>query len=290
MLTLVEVLARTQDYLTDRGSPSARLDAELLLSHVLELDRLQLYLQHDRPLNDAELAALRGPVRRRGHREPVATIVGHKEFWSLQFQVKPGVLVPRPDTETLVSACLALLPEGTLPEGTEPVFVADVGCGTGCIGLSLAREREHLRVFALDASSTALACTRENVAALALKDRVAVMRSDLLSAVPAERPIDLVVSNPPYIPSKDIQSLAPEIREHEPRVALDGGPDGLDFYRRLLPVAAQRARQAVLVEVGIDQAEPVMALFKQAGLARVRTQSDLAGVDRVVIGEVDTPR
>jgi len=282
VLSLVDVLTRTQSYLASKGSPSARLDAELLLSHVLDMDRLQLYLQHDRPMNDQELAALRDPVRRRGNREPLATIVGHKEFWSRDFQVIPGVLVPRPDTETLILAALDLI-----PEGEDRVFVADVGSGSGCVGLTLALERDQVRLFALDASPAALACTKANVQALGLQDRVAVLRSDLLGAVPADRPIDVVVSNPPYIASQDIEGLAPEIRDHEPRVALDGGPDGLDFYRRLVPVAAERARKAVLVEVGADQAIPVMAMFKDAGLKLVRTRADLAGVERVVIGERD---
>jgi release factor glutamine methyltransferase len=281
-LSLVEVLIRTQDYLKDRGSASARLDAELLMSHVLGLDRLQLYLQHDRPLIKSELAALREPVRRRGNREPIATIVGSKEFWSRDFLVRPGVLVPRPDTETLVQSALAMV-----PETRDKFFVVDVGCGSGCIGLTLAMERQNIRLFALDASPVALACTRENVAALALQDRVAVMRSDLMSAIPLDRPVDMVVSNPPYIPSAAIEGLAPEVSRHEPRLALDGGPDGLDFYRRLLPAAAKRARKAVLVEVGHDQAIPVMALFRQAGLKLVRTKSDLAGIDRVVIGETN---
>lgn len=282
MLTLVEVLNRTQDYLKSKGSPSARLDGELLLAHVLGIDRIQVYLQFDRPLTQDELNDLREPVRRRGAREPIATIVGRKEFWSRDFLVQPGVLVPRADTETLIQAALSLI-----PESDDPIFLADVGCGSGCIGLTLALERPQLKVFALDASPTALACTKANVAALDLKDRVAVLRSDLLSAVPEGRPIDVVVSNPPYIPSQDIAGLEPEVRDHEPRVALDGGPDGLDFYRRLVPIAAARARRAVLVEVGHDQAIPVMAMFKDAGLKRVRTAADLAGVDRVVIGEKD---
>ena len=282
MLSLVDVLTRTEEYLKSKGSPSARLDAELLLSHVLDMDRLAIYLQHDRPMNEAELTALREPVRRRGNREPIATIVGRKEFWSRDFQVTPGVLVPRPDTETLILAALEVI-----PEGEDKLFVADVGSGSGCIGLTLALERPQVRLFALDASPSALACTKANVEALGLKDRVAVMRSDLLSAVPADRPIDVVVSNPPYIPSKDIEGLEPEVRDHEPRVALDGGPDGLDFYRRLVPVAAERARKAVLVEVGFDQAIPVMAMFRDAGLKLVRTRADLAGVERVVVGEKD---
>ncbi len=282
MLTVVEVLTRTEAWLASKGSPSPRLDAELLLAHVLEMDRLTLYLQHDRPLQDAELDALREPVRRRGAREPVATIVGTKAFWSRDFLVRPGVLVPRPDTETLVRAALEWV-----PESEEPVFVADVGCGSGCIGLTLAAERACVRLYALDASPAALACTRQNVQALGLSARVGVLRSDVLSGVPRERPIDLVVSNPPYIASAVLPTLEPEVATHEPRLALDGGPDGLDFYRRLVPVAATRARRAVLVEVGHDQAIAVMAIFREAGLLQVRTQADLAGVDRVVIGEVD---
>lgn len=279
MTPLVEVLTRTTEYFKQRGIPSARLDAELLVGHLLGLDRVAVYLAFDRPLGEPELERLRPLVRRRGAREPLAWVIGEKEFYGHPFTVTPGVLVPRPDTETLVEAALALIPEA----GEEPVFVADVGSGSGCIGLTLALERPAVRLYAIDLSPEALACTRANVERHGLKERVAVRAGDGLGAVPADRPVDWVVSNPPYIPTAAIAALAPEIRDHEPRLALDGGPDGLAAYRVLVPAAAKRARRGVLVEVGDDQAPAVAALMEAEGLT-VSLRADLTKVDRVVIG------
>ena len=280
MIALVDVLKRTQGYFQERGIPSARLDAELLLAHVLGLDRVALYLQFDRPLEDSELETLRPLVRRRGAREPMAWLLGVKGFYKHDFYSPPGVLVPRPDTEALVEAALAHLPEG------EALFVADVGTGTGAIGLSLLAARPLIKLFATDLSAEALAATKENAKRLGLTERVATLRGPLLQPIPPGRPIDVVVSNPPYIPSAQIDTLAPEIKDHEPRLALDGGADGLDVYRALVPEAARRARRAVLVEVGDGQAEAVAALFEAAGLTDVTTRADLTGTARVVEGRV----
>lgn len=283
LLALVEVLRRTTQHFKERGIPSARLDAELLLAAVLGLERVGLYLNFDRPLTDDELAALRPLVRRRAGREPLAWILGSRDFWKITLQTPPGVLVPRSDTEILVEAALALIPED------QERFVADVGSGTGAVGLSLAWARPLLKLYATDLSPEALAATRENAAALGVSDRVAVLKGPLLDPVPPRRPIDLVVSNPPYIPSAAFDALAPEIRDHEPRLALDGGTDGLDVYRRLIPAAARRAREAVLVEVGDGQADAVSELFRAAGLTDVRTHADLSGMARVVEGRVPKP-
>lgn len=278
MIALVDVLQRTSKFFQERGIPSARLDAELILASVLKLDRVGIYLQHDRPLTDAELEQLRPLVRRRGAREPMAWILGNKGFWKLELHSPPGVLVPRGDTEALVEAALGWLPED------EERFVVDVGSGTGAVGLSLAHARPKLKLYATDLSPDAIAATKENATRLGLLDRVAVLRGPLLEPVPARRPIDLVVSNPPYIPSAQIETLAPEIRDHEPRLALDGGPDGLDVYRELIPAAAARARVGVLVEVGDGQASDVAALMTAAGLVDVQTWKDLSGAERVVGG------
>jgi release factor glutamine methyltransferase len=277
--TVVEVLRKSQAFLEGKGSPSARLDAELLVADALGLERLEVYLQFDKPLTPDELTALREHIRRRGQREPIATILGQREFWSLPFRVRPGVLVPRPDTEALVEAALGLIPEGEC-------FVADVGAGTGCVGLSVAKERPGVKLYATDMDPVALGLVKENAAALDLADRVAVLKGNLLDPIPSDRPIDVVLSNPPYIPTGEIDGLPPEISQHEPRGALDGGEDGLDVYRQLLPAAAARARIGVAVEVGIHQAEAVADLMRQAGLTDIGTRADLAGIDRVVIGKV----
>ena len=279
-LTLGQVLDRSIDWLKQRGSASARLDAQLLIAHALGMDRIQLYLQLERPLSEDERSAIRAMLQRRGAREPVAWIVGHKGFHDLDLQVMPGVLVPRPDTETLVDAVLSRVP------AEARLFLADIGCGTGAIGLALAQARPGLKVYATDLSKEALACTRANVECLGLNERVAVLQGDLLAPIPPRRPVDIVVSNPPYVPSTTLASLEPEVREHEPRLALDGGPDGLNVYRRLVPAAAARARVGVLVEVGHDQGPAIAHLFRQAGLQGVTVLRDLGRRDRVVLGTV----
>ncbi len=282
MKPLVEVLLSTTAWFKERGIPSARLDAELLIGHVLGLDRVKVYLNFDRPFADDELERLRPLVRRRGNREPLAWILGEKEFYGRDFVVTPGVLVPRPDTETLIEAALEWIPARE-DESGDPVLVADVGAGTGCIGITLALERPFIRVFELDREDAPLASTRANVVKHGLDKRVAVLRSDLLSAVPASRTLDWVVSNPPYIPSRDIDTLQAEVRDHEPRAALDGGDDGLAVYRRLVP-DARRARAGALFEVGAGQAADVAALLTQAGFVDVKIWKDLAGTERVVGG------
>lgn len=278
MKPLVEVLLATTEFFKARGIPSARLDAELLIGDALGLDRVKVYLAFDRPLVEAELEAIRGRVRRRANREPLAWIVGHKEFYGREFVVGPGVLVPRPDTETLVEALLPHLGDD------DPLYVADVGCGSGCIGLTLAAERPGVRVYAIDLGEAPVRVTRQNVEALGLKERVAVLRGRDLEPVPATRPIDWLVSNPPYIPRAELDTLEPEVRDHEPRLALDGGPDGLEPYRVLAPAAGARARKGVAFEVGIHQAGAVAELVRAAGFPTVDVVADLGGVNRVVLG------
>lgn len=279
MITLVEVLQKTERFLRDKGVDTPRLEAELLLCHVLALTRVALYLAYDRPLTPEELDRLRPLVARRGKREPLAWILGSRGFHALDLKVVPGVLVPRPDTETLVEAALELI-----PPDADPVYVADVGAGTGAIGLAIAKARPGARIFAIDRSKVALECTRANRDALGLADRVAVLEGDLLAPIPANRPIDWVVSNPPYIPRADIDGLMPEVAKWEPREALDGGPDGLDVLRRLIPDAAKRVRRGVLVEIGFGQAARVVELFRAAGLTDLRTWNDLGGIARVIGG------
>jgi release factor glutamine methyltransferase len=276
MLTLLEVLDKSTAYLDKQGIERPKFEAQLLLAHVLQTDRLQLFMQFDRPLGEDELAALREPLRRRGQGEPYAYIVGSQEFWSLDFAVGAGVLIPRPDTETLVEQALKLLPED------QELFVADVCAGTGCVGIALASERPGLKVYATELSEDAIGLLRTNVKAHGLDKRVAVLRGDLLSPIPEHRRIDVVVSNPPYIASGELAGLA--VSRFEPRQALDGGRDGLDIYRRLVPEAARRAEVAVLMEIGHDQGAAVSALFEKAGLRDVQVIRDLGGNDRVVLG------
>ena len=278
MVTVVDILKRTEAFFRSRGIPSPRLDAELIVGHHLQLDRVALYIQFDRPLNEAELQPMRVDVKRRANREPIAWITGTKGFWSLELDSHRDVLVPRPDTETLVQAALEAIPED------QEVFVADIGAGTGAVGLAIASERPRVKLFAIDISDAALHCTKANVAKLAMNDRVAVLKGSLLDPIPADRRIDVVVRNPPYIPTADIETLAPEIATHEPRLALDGGADGLAIYRTLIPAAVARAQRAVFVEHGDGQHEKVAALMQAAGLATPTLHADLTGTIRVVGG------
>lgn len=282
MIPLVQILTRTEAYLRERGVDSPRLEAELLLCHVLKMERLQLYLAHDRPMAEDELQALRPLVGRRGKREPLAWILGTQAFHNLELAVAPGVLVPRPDTETLVNAALSFIPE----HDDEPVYVADIGAGTGAVGLAIAHARSQVRLYATEIGPDPLKVARQNLNTLGLQDRAVILEGPYLDPIPAHRPIDWVVSNPPYIPTSDLEALMPEVRDWEPRLALDGGPDGLDCYRTLIPKAAQRARKGVLVEVGIRQAGHIAVFMRKAGLHQVQTWDDLAGIPRVVGGLV----
>jgi release factor glutamine methyltransferase len=283
--TLVDILTKSEGYFRKRGIPSPRLEAELILAHVLEVERLQIYLDHARPLSDSELDRIRELVRRRGKREPLAWIIGKRDFHAITLHTRPNVLDPRPDTETLVEAALE-----KIPTDNEPCYVADIGCGTGAVGLAIAAARPNVRVYAVDLSDDAVAATRENVRSLQLEERVAVLKGDLLAPIPADRRIDWVVSNPPYIKSHVIDTLEPEIAQWEPRLALDGGPDGLSVYRRLIPLAAQRARYGLLLEVGHDQAARVTDLLRRSRCLNIQSWKDLAGLHRVIGGHtpVDT--
>ena len=275
MITLAEVLRRSTGYLESHGSPTPRLDAELLLSHGLGLSRLELYTQFDRPLNDGELEQSRELVRRRGLREPVAYVIGHWGFRRLDLEVDARVLVPRPETEIAVDRCLQQL------AGVEQPAVVDVGTGSGAIALAIKDERPEARVTACDVSDDALAVATANAARIGLE--VAFVRSDLLDGVEGG-PFDLVVSNPPYVSAAEIDDLEPEVAVHEPRLATVAGDDGTAVYRRLLPQAAERLAPGgcVVLECGAGQAPWLVTQLQQLGYRDPGVDQDLAGIDRVV--------
>jgi release factor glutamine methyltransferase len=271
--TLLELLRWTTGFFREHGIASARLDAEVLLAHVLDMSRLQLYLAFDQPVCADDRATYRELVRRRAkQRVPVAYLTGRREFWSLDFEVTPDVLIPRPETEALLRAALALA----------PVRVAEVGVGSGCLVAALARELPGSRIVGVDVSEPALKLARRNLERLGLAQRVELVCGDLLSEVAG--PFDLILSNPPYIPGEELDGLAPEL-QHEPRVALDGGPDGLEVIRRLAAQAPARlARPGHLaLEVGAGQAAEVAELLQLSGADSVELQRDLGGVERVAL-------
>ncbi|MGD0586151.1 MAG: peptide chain release factor N(5)-glutamine methyltransferase [Oryzomonas sp.] len=272
--TTLKVLTWTKEYLSAKGIENARLEAEWLLCTVTGLDRVGLYLNFDKPLNDGELASFRALVARRARREPLQHILGTQEFYGLEFEVSPDVLIPRHDTETLVTEALARRPEAR--------SVLDIGTGSGCIAVALARHLSDAAVTAVDISPSALAVARRNAG----RNGVAVefLTGSLLDPV-AGRHFDLIVSNPPYIPSTDIDGLEPEVRDFDPRCALDGGVDGLDVYRTLIPAVPEHLNPAgwLLVEVGVGQAPAVMELFRKGtDYDPPVTACDPGGIERVV--------
>lgn len=280
-VTVAAALARGAEALTAVGIESARADAEWLLADALDVPRGRLAAAPQRALDGEAAARYARAIERRTAREPLQHIIGTQAFRDLALRVGPEAMVPRPETETLVEWALALLPDVASPT------VVDVGTGTGCIACAIAAERPGARVIALELSPSAAELARANVAVLGLEARVTVVESDLFTALGALR-VDLIVANPPYLPSALIEALAPEVSRFDPRLALDGGADGLDVIRRLVADARGRLTAAgalVLETAGGDQGTATVALLRAAGFADVRTRADLTGVERFVAAE-----
>lgn len=277
--TTLSVLDWTSKRFTEAGIGGARLEAQLLLAQVLQCTRIQLYTAFDKPLGEDELAAYRALIKRRLAGEPVAYLLGDHEFWGLPLYVDASVLIPRPDTETVIEVAKALLPA---PE--RPRRVLDLCTGSGAIALALAKELPGAHVIATDVSPEAVAIARRNAERNGLADRVEVRQGDLFAPVAGEL-FDLIASNPPYIESAVIPTLSAEVLR-EPVLALDGGADGLVFYDRITAAAlAHLAPGGVLVvEHGYDQAETVAARFRAAGLEDVALVHDLGKNPRVTSG------
>lgn len=282
-LTLLDLLTSEHAYLREQGVASARLDAELLLGHCVELDRVGLYCAFDRPVSEDEQRVFRALVRRRACGEPVAYITGRRDFWTLTLEITPGVLIPRPDTEVLVEHALSFL---RARQAARP-RVLDIGTGSGAIALALAAELPGIDVVALDASVRAADCARANAVRLGFTAGVSVVHGVFPHACQSDaRPFDLIVSNPPYIAGGDIEGLDPDIRDYEPRAALDGGEDGLDAYRSWIPHCARLLLPggALMLETGHEQAAAVSALIEATGaFSGIEIVRDYAGCERVVM-------
>lgn len=259
------------------GIPSARLDAELLVGAALGLLRVKLYLDLDRPLLPEELARVRALVVRRRKREPVAYIVGEREFYRRSYEVTPAVLIPRPDTETLIERALELLPAGSTAR------VLDLCTGSGAIAITLAAERSELHLTATDLSAAALEVARRNAERHGVGARCEFLQGDLFAPLAAAAHFEVIVANPPYIPEPEIETLQPEVR-HEPRLALASGEDGLSHLERLCSSARTFLAPggALLFEVGRGQAKQVRSWLEAAGLREVTARKDLGGIERVV--------
>ena len=259
-MNILEVLKRSTEFLAKRGVASPRLQVELLLAHLLKMPRMNLYLNFERVLTAAETEALRDAVRRRGQREPLQYIVGSVSFCGLELTVNPHVLVPRPETELLAEHAWKFLQQRT---SGAPLRALDLCTGSGCLALALLANAPRAEADATDISADALQVARQNAARLQVLPRIQFHLGDGFAAVPADRRFDLIVSNPPYIPTAEIETLEPEVRDHEPRGALDGGSDGLDFYRRIAAQAGAFLRPGgrLMLELNDHGAEPVREIF-----------------------------
>jgi release factor glutamine methyltransferase len=278
--TVLALIRWADERFKKEGIPTPRLDAEVLLAETLGLDRVGLYTHFDQPLQPDELARFKQLILRRLRREPVAYILGRKEFWSLPIQVSPDVLIPRPETEILVAEALKVL----APAGKEDLRLFEIGTGSGAISIALAREQPAARITASDISPKALSVAKENAEHNGVREQIRFLQGDLFQPVPKGETFDAVVSNPPYIAQAEISSLLPEVRDYEPRMALNGGKDGLDFFRRALPSVNEYLRPGgwFLAEMGAGQDSKVLKIAeKNRDLDSFGFAKDLSGINRV---------
>ena len=284
MLATAPTIATTRHALAEQlrqaGIDSADADARLLISHALSIDRAELMANGARALNPDEAKAIAALGERRLKREPVARIFGRKEFWSLSLHISPAVLVPRPETETVIEAALDAVVRDALK--MEKLRILDIGTGSGALLLALLNELPNAAGIGTDISAAALEIARANAERNGLAARSTFVACDIAAGV--QGPFDLIVSNPPYVARGDITSLAPEVRDYDPTVALDGGTDGLDGYRAIAATAESLLARGgmLIVELGMGQEPAVRALFTKAGLTVYTAHDDLAGIPRVL--------
>ncbi|MBI4661470.1 MAG: peptide chain release factor N(5)-glutamine methyltransferase [Verrucomicrobia bacterium] len=331
-MTVLEVIQKSAEYLAKKGLESPRLQVELLLAHALKIPRLNLYLDFERGLSDAEIADVRQMVKRRGRREPLQHILGSTSFCGLEMRVTPAVLVPRPETELLAERAWRFLcirqassnmhpdteptPEplpgrgaerGTADQSSPPgrgagvgsfvenlaqnesvaPAVLDFGTGSGCLAVSIAVNAPAARVWALEISEAALEVATQNAALHHVSDRIQFVQGDGIAALPAGIQFDLIVSNPPYIASREIDSLQPEVRDHDPRIALDGGEDGLNFFRAFAAQAKTFLRPSgkLMAEFGDGQEQAIERLFRDRGWLIEAVGRDYAGRPRILVAQ-----
>ncbi len=281
--TIIKLIGWTTSYFKSHDIESPRITAEILLAHVLNFDRIDLYLRYDQPLNDKELGLFKMLIKRRINREPVAYIVGTKEFWSMDLAVTPEVLIPRPETECLVEAALDFLPDNSV---MKPKRVLELGTGSGAVILALASTRPNHLFFASDRSLNAVKLARKNARHHGLDTRVNFFCADWFSPLHASTlPFDVIISNPPYIPTKVIAQLQPEISRYEPTAAIDGQEDGLDCLRLIISNAHRylKKKGRLLLEMGHDQRTPIQKIIESCAVYEdIIFTKDYGGYDRIV--------
>ena len=291
--TVQEALKDAADRLENSGASTPLLDAEVLLCEVLQIDRLYLYIQRGRSLTQEENDAFEAFLEKRIQGVPLQYIIHRQEFMGLDFYVEEGVLIPRPDTEILVETVLQWVNAEQAFKGHQDILkIVDLGTGSGAITVSLAKYIEKVQVYSVDLSEKALAIGQKNAEKHGVLEKITFLKGDLLHPLDEEDlfgKIDILVSNPPYIPEKDIEGLQIEVAKYEPRMALDGGPDGLDFYRRIVGRGDWFLRPGGLMalEVGHDQADAVKNMMVAKNkYANIKKHKDLAGIERVVTATV----
>lgn len=283
--TIADLLSKSAAWLKDKGCTSPRLDAELLLAEVLGMSRVDLYVKFDQPLIPSEIDEYRELIRRRGEGEPVAYILGRAYFHNLEIKVNGSVLIPRPETEHLVEAAIEFLMEGDWPS---PPEVLDLCTGSGAIAIAIAKGFPEADITASDASVEALALAAENATLTGVAPRIRFVQSDLFEDIDPVATYDLIVANPPYISAEEWETLPRDVREFEPREALYGGLDGLDFYRLLAEQAPQQLKPygSLVLETGSTQAVAVSEILEATGhFKTVGVFQDYAGLDRVVAAQ-----
>lgn len=279
-MTVLETIQKSADFLAKRGVQSPRLQAELLLAHLLKMPRMKLYLNFERQLTEEETGPFRELVVRRGRREPLQHVVGSTSFCGLEITVDRRALIPRPETEIL-----AELGWTFLCASASGRTALDLGTGTGCIAIALAAKCSGARIFASDVSAAALALAAENAQKNNVVSRIELIRGNGFAALPGNATFDLIISNPPYIPTSEIETLEPEVRDFDPRAALDGGADGLDFYRMFAAEAGARLKPGgkVMLELGDGQSPAVRKLFEDEKWIVEAVKDDYSQRARILI-------
>jgi len=275
--TVLQVIQWTTGHFQNKEIENPRLEAEVLLAHLLGIDRMGLYLNYDRPLKEEERTAYREMIQRRTGGEPIAYIIGHKEFWSLRFAVSPECIIPRPETEHLVEETVRV-GKGLQP----PLRLLEIGHGCGAVAIALATELEGAEIAATDISPGAHDLAQVNAEAHGVAERIRFILGDLYP--PGERPFNLICSNPPYIPTAEVLNLAPEVKDYEPLTALDGGEDGMRFFREIAREAPAFLVEGgwLFLEMGKGQAPQVTAILQEVGFSNIDLTPDHAGIPRVV--------
>jgi release factor glutamine methyltransferase len=280
-VNILEVLQRSTEFLAKRGVASPRLQVELLLAHILKMPRMNLYLNFERALTQPETETLRAAIRRRGAREPLQYITGSVSFCGLELAVSPQVLVPRPETELLAERAWKFL---GLCESSPPRAL-DLGAGSGCLAIAMLVHAMQAEADAVDISAEALGVARQNAERHQVSPRLQFHQGDAFAALPPGRSFDLIVSNPPYIPTAEIETLEPEVRDHEPRGALDGGADGMDFYRRIAAEAGAflKPQGRVMLELNDHGSEAVAEIFTRENWTVEAIEADYNQRPRILI-------